>query len=226
MTFFNIFSNKKPDAEKPKPKIIIDHREKNSLVASYLAQQGFNLEFQQLPVADYLVDDIAIERKTISDFKSSIINKRIMHQLLELKQHKKCLLIIEGISEEDIYEGIMHENAFRGFLLSIIMNYQVPIIYTQTPQDTARYLALLAKKSPKKDFSLRASKIVFSDEEQLQYILEGFPQIGPASAKKLLEHFHTIKEIVNAPEEELKKVIGKKAEVLYKLIHHNYKLND
>ena len=222
MTFFNIFSNKKPNLEKPKPKIIIDHREKNSLVASYLASQGFELDFQQLAVADYLVDDIAIERKTISDFKSSIINKRLMQQLPELKQHQKCLLIIEGITEEDIYQGPVHENAFRGFLLSVVLSYQVPIIYTHDAEDTAKYIALLAKKSPKKDFSLRASKIVFSEEEQLQYILEGFPQIGPVTAKKLLEHFHTIKNLVNAPEEELKKIVGKKAEVLHKLIHHIY----
>ena len=58
-------------------KIIIDHREKNSLVSSELHKKGYEIEFQQLKVADYLVNDIAIERKTVSDFKSSIINKRM-----------------------------------------------------------------------------------------------------------------------------------------------------
>ncbi len=225
MAFLNIFSKSKAKNkhEKSKIKIIIDHREKNSLVASYLASQGFNIEFQQLPVADYLVDNIAIERKTISDLKSSIINKRIMSQLLELKQYQKFLLILEGLTQEDIYEGIIHENALRGFLLSVILDYQVPIIYTLNEKDTASYLAVLAKKSPKKDFSLRASKIIMTQEENLRYILEGFPQIGPVTAKRLLEHFKTLKEITNASEEELQKVIGKKSESFYKLLHHKYK---
>lgn len=222
MTFFNIFSKKKPPQEKPKMKIVVDNREKNSLVASYLIEQNFNLEFSQLEVADYLVGDIAIERKTISDFKSSIINKRIMQQLPELKQHKKYILILEGIGESSIYDGPIHENAFRGFLLSIILNYQVPIIYTQDARDTSKYLALLAKKSPKKDLPLRASKIFLNEKEKLQYILEGFPSIGPVTAKKLLAHFTTLNKLFSASENEIHEVIGKKALELYRLIHSPY----
>ncbi len=222
MTFFNIFSSKK-EKIKEKPKIIIDNREKNSLVASELVSQGFQIEFQQLPVADYLINNIAIERKTISDLKSSIINKRIMQQLLEIKQYPQHFLIIEGI-ESDPYAGILHENAFRGFILSIINDYKVPIIFTLNEKDTAKYLAVLANKKQKSEQSIRASKIFLSEKEQLQFILEGFPNIGPATAKKLLEHFKTIKNLVNASEEELKLIAGKKSEELFKLlnaIYHN-----
>jgi len=83
MIFYNIFSKKqlKSKNEKEKRKIIIDNRERNSLVASELLSLGFEIEFKQLPVADYIVNGIAIERKTLSDFKSSIINKRIIRQL-------------------------------------------------------------------------------------------------------------------------------------------------
>lgn len=222
MTFLDIFSTKKlkPNKEN-KIKIIIDHREKNSLVASYLAHQGFQIEFQQLPVADYLIGNTAIERKTISDFKSSIINKRIISQLQEIKQYPKHILILEGITEETLYENIINENAFRGFLLSIILEFQVPIIYTQSEEDTARYIAILAKKEKNpKESSLRASKLLKTEEQQLQYILEGFPHIGPTTAKKLLTHFKTLKAIINAPDDELQDLIGKKAESLILLRSH------
>ncbi len=224
MTFLNIFNKQMKEKRKERSvKIIADYREKNSLVAVELLKRGIEVEFQQLAVADYLVDSVAVERKTISDFKTSIINKRIMQQLEEIKQHKKCLLIIEGITDEELYTGIIHENAFRGFLLSIALTYQVPIIYTKNIADTASYLALLAKKSPNSEPSIRPSKIALSDEQQLQFILEGFPNIGPVTAKKLLEHFKTIHSLFNASQEELKSLIGKKSESLYKILHHVYK---
>lgn len=216
MTFHNIFS-KKPIKEIPKLKILIDNREKNSLVASYLAKD-FNIEFQQLPIGDYIVQEIAIERKTISDLKSSIINKRIFSQLQEIKQFPKHLLLIEGISEEDIYSGTIHENALRGFLLSVALEYQVPIIFTKNSEDTAKYLSVLAKKTEKPESSIRPSKIALTKDEQIQFILEGFPHIGPAKAKKLIEKFKSLKNIFNASEENLKEILGTRTEEFKKLL--------
>lgn len=217
MTFHNIFS-KNLVKETPKIKIIIDNREKNSLVASFLAKE-FSLKFAQLPVADYIVNETAIERKTISDLKSSIINKRIFSQLKEIKQYPKHLLLIEGLSKEYIYSGTIHENALRGFLLSVALEYKIPIIFTYDSRDTARYISIIAKKKEKQEMPLRASKIMLSKKEQMQFILEGFPHIGTKKAKKLIEKFHSLKNIFNAPEEELKKILGKRTENFKQLIN-------
>lgn len=207
---FNIFSSKKIPQEKTK--ILIDYREKNSLVPAFLEKHGFQIEWKQLPVADYVVKDIAIERKSVSDLKSSIINKRIISQLLEMRQYPKHILLVEGILEEDLYSSPgIHENALRGFLLSVALEYQTPIIFTHNEEDTAKYLYVLAKKEKSPESSLRASKIFFSKEEQLQFILEGFPHVGPAKAKKLLEKFHTLQNIFNASEDELKEILGVRA---------------
>src|SRR3989344_8810775 len=94
MTFFNIFSKKqekKNSEENKKAKIIIDNREKNSLVISELINLGTEIELKQLQIADYLVNDVAVERKTINDLQSSIINKRIFSQLKDLKQYRQNL---------------------------------------------------------------------------------------------------------------------------------------
>lgn len=221
MTFLEIFSKKSAKTEQ-KIKIIVDHREKNSLVVSELHNLGFDIEYKQLPVADYIINNTAIERKTLSDFKSSIINKRIMQQLLELKQYPSHFLILEGLDDTDPYSGQIHENAFRGFLLSVILEYNVPIIFTLNEKDTAKYISVLAKKQKSPESSIRATKILLTNKEQLQFILEGFPHIGPIAAKKLLKHFKTIKNLANATEEELKEVIGKKAEIVHKLFNKKY----
>ncbi len=221
MAFLEIFS-KKSEKQKENIKIIVDNREKNSLVISELIALGLNIEFKQLPVADYLINNTAVERKTLSDFKSSIINKRIVSQLLELKQYPSHILILEGIDSESPYDGIIHENAFRGFLLSILLEYQVPIIFTLNEKDTAKYISVLAKKKKSAEPSLRPTKILLSDEEQLQFILEGFPNIGPVTAKKLLKEFKTIKNLASASEDKLKETMGKKAETFHKLLNKEY----
>lgn len=223
--FENIFekSKKQIRAEQEKLKITADHREKNSLVISELMSLGIEVEMKHLPVADFLIGEIAIERKTISDFLNSMINKRLARQLEELKQYPKQLLVIEGIDEHELYNDTsgINPNAIRGFLLSILLNFQVPIIFTKNYEDTAKFLIVLAKKQPANHLSLRAKKKSLNKKEQMQYILEGFPGIGPATAKKLLKKYKTIKKIINSSQEELKQLIGKKAEI-FSLLDKEY----
>jgi len=228
-SIFNIFSKQKRNKkiEKKKEKIIIDNHEKNCLVPSELKDMGFEIEFKNLKVGDYIVRDVVIERKTVSDFISSMLSKRLSNQLNELKQYKRPLLIVEGIDEQDLYteeyfkEKIgMHPNSIRGFLISIVLNHKIPIIFTKNTEDTAKFISVILKRKPK-EVSLNVSKRNLSKKERMQFILESFEGIGPKTAKKLLEEFKTIKNIFNAPLDELQKTIGKKAEV-FKIIYQEY----
>jgi len=225
---FNIFQTKEKRESKKElihPKAIIDYREKNSLVYSELKSLGFDVQFRELKVADYLINDVAIERKTISDFKSSMINKRLTNQLNELRQYPNQILLIEGLDEQELYsddsEIGISANAIRGFLLSILLNYKVPVLFTKNYKDTARFMSVLAKRKPKES-SLRVKKKAHNKKEQLQFILEGFPGVGPKTSKKLLENFKTIKEIINLPKQELEKILGKKSEIFKELVERSY----
>ena len=225
---FNIFSkNKQKEQPKERKKIIIDYREKNCLVPSELKRQGMDVEFRELKVGDYIVGDVVIERKTISDFVSSMINRRLLNQLEELQQYNNKLLIIEGIDERELYNDEnpadtgVNANAIRGFLLSIALRHKIPLIFTKNAEDTARYISVLSKKS-EKEISLNAKKKTLDKKEQLQFIIESFPGIGPKTAKKLLSEFKTIKNIMNASADALKKIIGKKADILIELTEKNY----
>jgi len=154
-----------------------------------------------------------------------MMNKRLPEQLINIGQYEKKFLLIEGIEEQELYsdkekEGI-NPNAIRGFLLDIILKYQVPIIFTKNYEDTARFLSVLAKKPDKTSESLRVKRKTKNKKEQLQFILEGFPGIGGETAKKLLSEFKTLKNIINASEEDLKKSIGKKADI-FRLSEQEY----
>lgn len=224
---YNIFSSNKKTKPKEKIKIIADYREKNSLTISEIISLGIEIEFKPLKVADFIVKDVAIERKTVSDFISSMINRRLLSQLEEMQQYQNRLLIIEGIYEKELYstrenpeEGI-HPNSIRGFLLSILLKHKVPIIFTKDSHDTAKFISVLAKRKSK-ELSLNVSKKTLNTKERLQFIIESFPGLGPKTAKKLLEKFKTIKNIANATEEELGEILGKKAEIIKRLFEEVY----
>lgn len=223
---FDIFSKKPSKDVKEKPKAMLDYREKNSLIPSELIHLGLEIEFKNLKVADYIIKGVAIERKTVSDFVSSMINGRLIKQLEELGQYKEKLLIVEGIDEQELYTDSedrigMHPNSIRGFLLSILLKHKVPIIFTKNYEDTAKFLSVLSKRKPN-ELPLNVKKKNLNKKEQKQFIIEGFPGIGPKTSKKLLKKFKTIKNIINASEEELKEVIGKKAENIIKIIETTY----
>ncbi len=215
-------------------KIIIDHRERSSSVIPELVSLGADVEVRHLPIADYLInEEIALERKTVNDFTKSIIDRRLIDQLEHLKEnYSKPLLLIEGLSEEDLYRPSQHpninENAVRGMILSVITDFGIPIIFTKDYKDTAKYLFLLAKRQdkPSKEFGLAVKRKAYTLQQQQQIIVEGFPGVGPNLAKNMLRHFKNIKSIINADVKELTKVekIGKKkAENIMNLVQSDYK---
>ncbi len=217
MTFHDIFSSKKEPTKPKAQTIIIDIHEKNSFVPAELAKINTPFQFEHLEIGDYLINALAIERKTLNDLQSSLISKRLITQLQNLQQYEQRLLVIEGNIESS--QHILHENALRGLLLSIPLDFQIPCIFTTNEKDTALYLSLLARKKPSQERSLRPSRIASTKEEQIQFILEGFPHIGPATTKALLNKFHTLKNIFNASEHELEEILGKKTQDFLQLLN-------
>jgi len=218
MPLFNIFSKKeKTKSEKNKVRIIADIHEKNSLVIPTLIELGAEVETKPLEIADYLINNIAIERKTSGDFINSMLSKRLQEQLNQLQQYEKKLLILEGNTNLQKNSNI-NPNAIKGQILAILTYYNIPIIFTKDSEDSANYLFLLAKQQLKgvQESTLHSRK-PSSEKEQKQYIIESFPNIGPKTAKELLKKFGSIKNIINTSEKELEKEIGKKAENIVKL---------
>lgn len=222
MPLHNIFKLTKKQKKKPKPTIVADIHEKNSLILAELHEnKNVKLEIKSLKIGDYLIGKTIIERKTVNDFISSMINKRLVQQLKQMKKYKQQLLIIEGIDEQELYRTDikLNPNAIRGFILSIITNYQIPIIFTQDYKDTAKYLIILAKQQLKSKTEITLhQRIPKKIKEQKQYILEAFPNIGPITTKKLLKKFKTLNNTINASAEELKEILKSRTESFKNLL--------
>jgi ERCC4-type nuclease len=203
--------------------VIADHREQKSGVVKELAKKKINVKVETLVIADYVVQskdlngnivNIGIERKTQNDLLNSIIDRRLIQQMIEIKKHFTCpLLIIEG--EENIYKmRNFHPNSIRGMLSTIAIDFQVPIIHTRNHRDTASYIEVLAKRLEKERsaISLLQKRKPQTMKEKQEYLIQSLPGIGPSIAKNLLEKFSTPEKVFTASEKELEEVdkIGKK----------------
>lgn len=202
----DIFSKKKIKEElPPRTEIIIDTREKNSMIHANLIEMKANVKKEKLEIGDYQINDLFLERKTISDFLNSLYSKRLFEQISNLRKYKKKAIILEGDLRDAPEEKI---NSIKGMILSIKLNHQIPIINTINEKNTAELLIKIARQQEnKKVFSIRQSRIEKTIEEQKQFILEGFPEIGPTKARRLIEKHRTLRKIFNLKEKELLEII-------------------
>ena len=215
--------------EKSELLIIADNREGGSGVIKKLKEAGMNIKMETLSTADFIISSrVGIERKTPKDFVDSIIDKRLLHQLKDLKQNfEKPLIIIEG--EEDIYsQRRIHPNAIRGMLATIAISYGIPILQTKSSQETAeliKSITLREQNKEEKDIGIRTDKKPMTTKEQQEFIIESLPGVGPSLAKSLLEEFKSVKKIMNSKEKRLTKIsqLGeKKAQEILKILEDAY----
>lgn len=207
-------------------RIYVDNREKNSGIPEILKDMGISVIIEQLDVADYvLADGVAVERKSVSDLVNSVFDKRFFDQIDRLTSaYETSFLLIEG-NLNRIREITEKWKAINSALISIIVDYDVKVIYSSDKRDTAEVLVKLAEKfqehiSKKRIINLH-DKPKFESIKDIQlYVVESFPNIGEVNAKKLLEKFSTIRNICNASISDLERALGsrKRAEELYKIL--------
>lgn len=192
-------------------KIIVDNREYRSNVIRFLSGKDVEIESQQLDVGDYVLSSrIGVERKKVDDFLNSLIEGKLFFQMRKLRDaYSRPVLILEG--EGLLTKRNISHNAIFGSLVSIIVDFGIPIITTKSAHETADLLYVMANREQKEGnraVAIRGEKWSMSIPEQQQFIMEGLPNISAVLAKRLLQNFGSIKAVVNASEEELCTVQG------------------
>jgi Fanconi anemia group M protein len=206
-------------------KIIVDKRERNLDILEGLSGSGVMINFAQLPVGDYVLSDrMCIERKTVRDFESSIINARLFDQIERLDHtYKKPILLLEG----DDSEFTMNPNVVLGAIISLYSDYNVQVIRARDTAETVSTIARLAEREQeeRREPRMLGSKRAFTNSQWQILILSAIPGIGPKLAKSLISHFRTIKKMVSADPAELMEVekIGKKkAQKIYDILNAEF----
>lgn len=193
------------------PKIIADTRE-SSLVVTILREMKADVTEKTISPGDYVVGEgFAVERKTFRDFVSSIFKKRLFEQLERLRSaYPHCSLVVEGDISYGL-AGLTNPLVFWGALAHITAEWNVPVVFTTSEEQTAQFLFSLAKRlqTEKKAIVEAVYKPKrFSLSDQQRFAVQGLPTVGPKSADKLLRKFGSVRCVFMAKEHELKRVQG------------------
>ncbi|MHA1542322.1 MAG: DEAD/DEAH box helicase family protein, partial [Candidatus Hodarchaeales archaeon] len=146
--------------QKFKPSIIIDSRESSSRLPKLLKELGANIISKKLHVGDYIVSDrLIIEYKQYSDFIRSILDGRLFQssspdqesQLVRLASQPSPLLIIEY--DSNVENTQIQLNSLMGAISSILLDFQIPLVITQSENESASLIFHLAKREQEKGFS-------------------------------------------------------------------------
>ena len=218
------------DSEEPgkiPAKIFVDSRERE--MAKLLESLGLEVTVKNLEVGDYVVSDrVAIERKTAHDFVSSIIDpeRNLFRQIADLaRTYERPVLILEG---RDLYTTQMNAGSIRGAMISVAVDYGVPIIPTEDRNETVAVIALLAHRELRegREPKLHGHKTARTLKEQQEYLISAISSVGPTVAKNLLKHFGSVEKIMTASSSQLQEVelVGPKiAQRIRELVSGDYK---
>jgi ERCC4-type nuclease len=195
------------DTSNQQPEIIVDtHERQSGLTALLRSQELFDVREEQLSIGEIIIGDLGIERKTGTDFISSLFDGRLFRQLILLRRcFRRRILLLEG----EIPESARHCRATKGALLKIVGSLNIPIVYTADTRESAmtlQHLTLQLLVAAGGQIRERSLPDTNTKSFYQSYILAGIPGIGVARAKALLAHFGSLERVFAASPEELEKV--------------------
>ncbi|MEM4168828.1 MAG: ERCC4 domain-containing protein, partial [Thermoproteota archaeon] len=200
------------EAGEDKVSIIVDNRESACPVVNELAQLGAKITFSQLDVGDYVLSErVCVERKTVNDFTSSIIDSRLFQQAkLLADSYEIPIFLIEG---KDVYapSSSIRPSAIRGAIAALIAGYKIVLLWSRDARESAELIyaiALREQKELKKHLQVRGEKKPETIADQQVFLLSGLPLVERTTAIKLLKYFKTPLRVFNASEQDLQQVEG------------------
>jgi ERCC4-type nuclease len=189
-----------------------DDRESRSPVVAALEAQPFvELQVLRLPLGDYLIDNLLlVERKTLIDLTESIIDGRLLSQAHRLAVAPvKSVLILEGTAT-DLAATRMRREAVQGALISLTLVFGIPLLRARDATETAQLMLFAAAQMRRQAGGAlpRSGRRPRGKSRLQQQILQGLPGVGPARAKRLIEHFGSVEAVITADPRRLAEVPG------------------
>ena len=130
----------------PPATIIVDTREQEPYAFDPLLAAAVR---RALPAGDYSIEGleerVAVERKTLDDFVSTVIHsrRRFHEELRKLAGYRTACVVVEaGVLDVLLhrYRGDAHPNAVLGSALSIILDFRIPVFFCSSRQAACQFV--------------------------------------------------------------------------------------
>jgi Fanconi anemia group M protein len=194
--------------------IVADQRELDSTIARDLStRDGVETDLETLAVGDYVLSDrVVVERKTVADFLDTLTggDRSMFEQVGDATRHyARPVVVIEG---DDLYgERNVHHRAIQGALASLSVDFGASVLQTTDEEETADLLETIARREQEesdREVSVHGEKQAKTLTEQQEYVVSSVAEIGPVTARAMLEHFGNVEAVMTAEEDDLMDVEG------------------
>ncbi|BBO89847.1 ERCC4 domain-containing protein [Desulfosarcina ovata] len=125
--------------------VVVDTREQEP----YAFGASCEVVRRALPAGDYSIegfeDSVAVERKTLEDFVSTVIRqrKRFYRELQRLEEYEAACVVVESDLRDVLtgrYRSGAHPNAVLGTVISIVVDFQIPVFFCSDRQVACRFV--------------------------------------------------------------------------------------
>ena len=216
--------------------LIIDTHE-NDIIKLFEASE-MKFKTKQLNIGDFWLENksktllIIIERKTYSDLKSSLADKRYNDQHIRINKFMEdnknsgrkiiTYYLIEGKNK-----NIISENLLNGIIISLTIKYHFFPIFTESKKKTVSFIIYLMNKLLKNTFIneinggninklknipiiIKAKKEYMTKLAFMKNTLSLIPNIGEKMTILLMKEFYTINDIIGFVSDNNDKIINVK----------------
>ncbi|MGB0723197.1 MAG: ERCC4 domain-containing protein [Gammaproteobacteria bacterium] len=165
-----------------------------------------------MPTRTHIVADdrLLVERKTLPDLVRSITDGRLFSQACRLADSPLLTtLLLEGTTR-DLHRTQMRREAIQGALITVALYLGIPVLRSRDAQESADLLLYAARQGravaqgvlPRRGRRIKGKRAIQSR------VLQGLPLVGPERAKRLLDHFGSVEQVLSADGDELKTIDG------------------
>ncbi len=205
------------------PRVIVDERERASGVPERLSKLGVRVYYSRLAIGDYVINpEIAVERKSVQDFISSVYDGRLFSQVSSLSSsYRKPYVIVEG-DVTRVSKMVKNLSSYYGAMASLTLAYDLRLMHTADIDETALAVASLVRHSrarPVPPGLLQAPPKSKDETQQQLYFVSSLPGVGMKLAKRLLGRYGTPRRIVALTEAQFAIVPGVGAKRAAKIAH-------
>jgi len=141
---------------------------------------------------------VLIERKTWDDAYTSWCSKRLEDQVSRiLEKTDNGILLIEGkLNQSWMWRNKKNYSRIQGLkkFLNRMSVEAIPVVFTESKNDTIKYIKYLAERIVKEDFKVlvRKTTVVKSSRNKHHNIMSAIPGITIQRSKALYNHFNSL----------------------------------